>query len=197
MSASFLSSKWTALFFAGGLLFSGAPGQAHESPVDHVEREFDLSVRDGQLVLTYRLRYADRALLMQIHQMDVNADGKLTDEEATAFFAAQATRLADLFTIQVEGKPLHFKPAGPMRPDARLGQTYEFSAPVGSLAAGRHPGLLIDGYSRMYPGSFRWRRPGDEGPAKTRVEPLTPSDSPRAVLHPEWLELHFEIIVPN
>jgi len=199
MSASLLPRLWAVMLCAGGLAFVCVTAHAHESPIDHVERELDLSVKDDQLLLRYRLRYSERALLLQIHQMDGNADGELSASETAAFFTAHAAMLAALFTVQVEGRAVKFQPVGAMRPDARLGQTYEFSAPLGNLAAGRHPGSFLDGYSRIYPGAFRWRRPGEGSPRATRVEPLIPPEAARSSpqQHPAWLELKFEIVVPQ
>jgi hypothetical protein len=88
------------------------------------------------------------------------------------------------------------KPAGVMRPNAQLGQIYEFSAPLGDLATGRHPGLLVDGYSRMYPGSYRWRRSAGDSPPQTRVEPVASAEALKTPQHPAWLEMKFEIVVP-
>lgn len=168
--------------------------QAHESPVDHVERELELTVKDGQLCLGYRLHFTDRALIMQLLAMDTNNDGHLTDAERTAYFTDFAGKLADLFSVQVDGKPLKFKPIGAMRPDGRLGQTYDFCAPLGTLPPGRHLGVLLDGYSRQYPGPFRWH-PEEAAPG-IHVEPL---DQPVAdpTQHPAWLELKFAIVVPE
>jgi hypothetical protein len=172
-------------------------GRAHESPIDHVERELELSVKDGQLLLSYRLRFSDRALLMQVSEMDTNGDGRLSEQETAAYFTAQAARLAELLTLQVDGQPLKFKPTGAARPDLKLTQAYQFSAPLAGLRAGRHAGVFVDGHSRMYPGGFRWRQNAEPDPKQTHILPLTGPIAARTAQHPEWLELKFEIIVPE
>lgn len=177
-------------------LWLAVHGGAHESPIDHVERELELSVKDGQLLLNYRLRFSDRALLMQLGEMDTNGDGRLSEQETAAYFTAQAARLAELLKLQIDGQPLKFTPTGAARPDLKLTQAYQFSAPLAGLRAGRHAGLFVDGHSRMYPGGFRWRQNADPDPKQTRVVPLTEPEA-RAAQHPEWLELKFEIIVPE
>lgn len=176
-------------------LWLALSASAHESPIDHVERELDFAIKDGQLLLNYRLRFSDRALLMQASEMDKDGDGKISDQEATAYFTAQAARLADLLTLQIDGQPLKLKPTGTARPDLKLTQAYQFSAPLAGLRAGSHVGLLIDGHSRMYPGGYRWRQSPDADPKQIRIVPAAP-DAARTAQHPEWLELKFEFIIP-
>jgi hypothetical protein len=172
------------------------PSSAHESPIDHVERELDLTVKDGELLLNYRLRFSDRALLMQVSDMDKDGDGKLSQQEADEYFTAQAARLADLLKLQVDGQPLELKPTGAARPEIKLTQAYQFSAPLAGLRAGRHAGLLIDGHSRMYPGGYRWRQNPVGDPKQVHIA-LAGPESAKNTQHPEWLELKFEIIVPG
>jgi hypothetical protein len=172
-------------------------GHAHESPIDHVERELELSVKDGQLLLNYRLRFSDRALLMQVGEMDKDGDGRISDREAEEYFTAQAARLADLLTLQIDGQPLKLKPTGAARPEIKLTQAYQFSASLPRLRAGRHAGLFVDGHSRMYPGGYRWRQNPEADAKLTHIAPLTGPVSARNTQHPEWLELKFEIIVPE
>ncbi|HEV7401532.1 MAG TPA: hypothetical protein VGO11_01350 [Chthoniobacteraceae bacterium] len=177
-------------------LWLAVHGRAHESPIDHVERELEFSVKDGQLLLDYRLRFSDRALLMQVGEMDTNGDGRLSEQETAAYFTAQAAKLAELLKLQIDGHPLALKPTGAARPDIKLTQAYQFCAPLTGLRAGRHAGLFVDGHSRMYPGGYRWRQNADADVKQTRVVPLTEPD-PKTTQHPEWLELKFEIIVPE
>ena len=179
------------------LLLGAIAARAHESPIDHVERELDLSVKDGQLCLGYRLHYTDRALVMQLLAMDANGDGKLNDEERAAYFTDFAQKLADSFSVQVDGKSVKFKPVGSMHPDGRLGQTYDFAAPLGALTPGRHPGSLLDGYSREYPGPYRLHQPDPGAAAHTHIEPLDQAPSADPNQHPAWLELKFAIVVPE
>ncbi len=171
----------------------------HESPVDHVDREFRLNVADGVFHVSYRVGMTERAALLQLAAMDTNTDGQVTDAEATAFFAAQAKYFARLLMLQVEGRDLPLTPAGTVMCDPKLGQTYTFTAHVGDLAAGSYSGRLIDGYSRMYPGAFRWISPGAGGPAEIRVESVSlPQDTGRSQSeHAEWIQLTFNVVVPQ
>ena len=173
--------------------------RAHESPVDHVERQFRIVVKDGALQVTYRIGLTERAALLQLQAMDTNADGHVDDAEADAFFAAQARYLASLFKLNLDGQPLTLQPAGAARRDLKFGQTYTFTAPLGKLAPGIHPGMLADGFSRMYPGAFRWIRPGEGGPKDIRVEAVViPQDSGASQReHPPWIELKFNLVVPE
>src|SRR4051812_37439332 len=99
------SAALLGVFFAGVLC-------AHESPVDHVERELRLRVEGGRLLLTYRVEQAERSLLMEFHQMDTDSDGVISAQESERFFAAQALKLAAGLELDLEGKPLSFVPAG-------------------------------------------------------------------------------------
>ena len=173
--------------------------QAHESPVDHVERQFRIIVKDGALQVTYRIGLTERAALLQLQAMDTNADGHIDDAEVDVFFTAQAKYLAGLFKLDLDGQPLALQPAGEVQRDLKFGQTYTFTAPLGKLTPGRHPGMLADGFSRMYPGSFRWIRPGEGGPKDIRVEAVViPQDAgANQREHPSRIELKFNLVVPE
>ena len=172
---------------------------AHESPVDHIDRDFRILVKNGALTVTYRVGLTERAALLQLKAMDTDSDARISDTEADAFFTAQAKTLADLLVVQIDGKPVTLTPAGSVQRDLRLGQTYTFTAPLSALTPGRHPGTLADGYSRQYPGAFRWLSPGEGGPKDIRVESVVvPQDAGRAQReHAPWIELKFDLVVPE
>ncbi|MEN9574538.1 MAG: hypothetical protein RL514_2393 [Verrucomicrobiota bacterium] len=185
------------------LLAGFAP--AHESPVDHVEREFRLWVTEGRLHLSYRLQLAERAALLQLHRMDTDADGRISGTERDVFFSTQAERLARGFTLELAGRALFFAPSAAVRCDARLGQTFSFVAPMPSLAPGRHAGWLADAHARAYPGPFRWVNAGAGGPSEVRVEPgLAVTDAKRPTwlavkdtAHSDLLALNFVVVIPQ
>lgn len=181
-----------------GLSVLAPLARAHESPVDHVEREFRLNVVDGLFRVSYRVGLTERAALLQLRAVDTNGDGQVSDEEAAVFFTAQAKMFADLVELEVNGQRLPLTPAEPVALDAKFGQTYIFTAPLGALAQGAHPGRLIDGYSRLYPGSYRWVEPGVGVTNDVRVEPRNVLANQSAGLneHPAWIELPFNVIVP-
>jgi len=165
--------------------------------VDHVERELRLWVEDGRLHLNYRVQHSERSVLMQLHQMDANADGVISDAECESFFAKQAEKIAALLTLELDSQPLKFSPAGIVQRDARLGQTFAFTTPLANLRPGRHPGSLVDNFSRAYPGPFRWLRAGEGSAKGIRVEPVVQSKEQPTPLHPVWLSLKFEVVVPE
>ena len=178
---------------------------AHESPVDHVEREFRLWVAEGRLHLSYRLQLAERAALLQLHRMDTDADGRISAAERDAFFTAQAERLARGFTVELAGRSLAFTPSAAVRCDARLGQTFTFQAPLPTLAPGRHPGRLADAHARAYPGPFRWVDAGAGGPREVRVEPTSAATEGKRpawlavkdTAHADSLALNFVMVIPR
>lgn len=177
---------------------------AHESPVDHVEREFRLWVAEGRLHLSYRLQLTDRAALLQLHRMDTDADGLISAVERDSFFVAEAGRIARGFTLKLAGHAVAFAPTAPARCDARLGQTFRFQAPLIALPPGRHAGRLADVHAKAYPGPFRWVDAGAGGPRDIRVEPVaTTSDDQRPAwlavkptAHSDSLALNFVVVIP-
>ncbi|MGB8356019.1 MAG: hypothetical protein WCD79_19125 [Chthoniobacteraceae bacterium] len=169
---------------------------AHESPIDHVERELRFWVEGGRLHLSYRVQQSERAILMQLHKMDTDGDGMISEAERGAYFTAQAQKIAGLLKLDLDGRPLAFSPAGTVQLDARLGETFEFTTPLPVLNAGRHPGHMLDGYSWLYPGPFRWIDPGAGNQKDIRVEPVVQPVGDPTLAHPAWLDLKFEIVVP-
>jgi len=184
------------LMILGFLFILTRTAFAHESPVDHVERELRFWVEGGQLHLSYRVQQSERAILMQLHKMDTDGDGMISEEERGTFFAAQSQKIAGLLKLDLDNHPLTFSPAGVVRLDARLGQTFEFTAPLPALSAGRHPGHMLDGYSWLYPGPFRWIDPGAGNQNDIRVESVAQRAGDPTLVHPAWLDLKFEIVVP-
>jgi hypothetical protein len=168
---------------------------AHESPIDHVERELRLFAEGGSVRLVYRLLPTERATLMELGSMDADGDGSVADGEVDSFFAAKARAIARRITLTVGDRTLPLTPAGGVRRDPQLGQTFLFTAPLPALEAGRHPGRLVDGHSRDYPGGYVWRDPGGGDPGAIRFEPVTPDTGSRSPEHPPWLELQFNVVV--
>lgn len=171
-------------------------GRGHESPIDHVERELRLFAEEGTAVLVYRLLPTERAAIMELAFMDADANGTVSDPERDAFFAAKARALAEQIELVIDASPLPLEPQGGVRLDPQFGQTFRFAAPLPALAPGRHPGRLLDGHSRDYPGGFVWKEPGRGGPGAIRFEPVSPATDRRSPDHPPWLELQFNVIVP-
>ena len=172
------------------------PGRGHESPIDHVERELRLVAEDGQVVLTYRLLPTERAALMELKAMDTDGYGTIADKERDAFLAAKSQAIAKQIAIEIDDFSLPLAPRGGVRCDPQLGQTFVFAARLPTLTSGRHPGKLVDGHSRDYPGSFVWKEPGRGGSGAVRFEPVAPVTSRRSQDHPPWLELQFNVVVP-
>jgi hypothetical protein len=163
--------------------------------VDHVEREFTLRVENEVLHVGYRVQYSERSILLQFHSMDTDHDGKISEAERTQFFEGQAQTLAGLFKLEFEGRTLLLQPSAPAKCDARLGQTYSFTAPLGALGSGKHAGLLTDGYARVYPGPYKWQPSEPTGPGKAFIRPL-PQTPGHEKAHASTLALNFEVHAP-
>ena len=188
--------KTGRMVLVGFLIIMARATFAHESPIDHVERELRFWVEGGQLHLSYRVQQSERAILMQLHKMDADGDGMISEAERGAYFTAQAEKIAGLLKLDLDGRPLVFNPTGPVQLDARLGEIFEFTAPLPVLHTGRHPGHMLDGYSWLYPGPFRWIAPGAGNQKDIRVEPVVQTAGDPTLAHPAWLDLKFEIVVP-
>jgi hypothetical protein len=170
--------------------------RGHESPIDHVERELRLYAEDGKVCLVYRLLPTERATLTELKAMDADGNGSVSDQERDAFFASKGKAIAKKLDLKIAARSLPLETVGSVRCDAQLGQTFLFSAPLPALESGRHPGQLVDGHSRDYPGGFVWKEPGRGGPREIRFEPVTPDTDSRSHEHPPWLELQFHVVVP-
>ena len=170
---------------------------AHESPVDHVEREFRLWVEAGRLHMAYRVQHSERSVLMQLRKMDTDNDGIISSDERDSSFTVESAKLASLFNLILDGKPLKLVPSGPVRCDARLGQTYTFVADLPVMAPGRHTGRMEDGHARSYPGPFRWLADDEKRGRGTVIRPLTPAGERTSALHSASLVLDFEAVVPE
>lgn len=169
-------------------------GRGHESPIDHVERELRLFAEDGQVRLVYRLLPTERATLMELRAMDTDGDGIVSAAERDAFFARKAEALARLIELRIGERPLPLEPVGSVRLDPQLGQTFLFAAALPALPPGRHPGTLVDGHSRDYPGGYVWKEPGQAESGGVRFEPATAGPGVGSRDHPPWLELQFEAV---
>lgn len=171
-------------------------GRGHESPIDHVERELRLFAEDGKVRLVYRLLPTERATLMELKSMDADGNGKISTEERDVFLTAKAKAIAKRIELTIDARPLPVEAVGSVRCDPQLGQTFVFAAPLPTLPSGRHPGRLIDGHSRDYPGGYVWKDPGQGGSQAIRFEPVEANTDHRSQDHPPWLELRFNVVVP-
>jgi hypothetical protein len=164
---------------------------AHESPVDHVTRTLRLWVGEGRLHLEYRLQISERAALVQLHRMDADQDGVISDVERDTYFGAEARRLAGKLQLAIDDRPVSLLPERRVRLDPQLGQTFTFAAPLAGRPPGRHPARLVDQESRFSPGPFRI---GTKGSAVA----LQPPDPPAGDLkHPALIAVRFAIIIPE
>ena len=133
-----------------------SPLSAHDSPIDHIDRVVQIYADAGRLHLIYRYRCEERQVLLQLHQMDTNHDGKISDEERDAYFGHIADQLTHQLHVEVDGRALPLTVDGPVQLAPDLGQTYHLSAPLGNLSEGSHTGKFSDDFSRTHPGSYRW-----------------------------------------
>jgi hypothetical protein len=162
---------------------------AHESPGDHVRREASLTLEGNRLVLTYRIEPGERNVLVELHAMDADADGNISDVERDAFFAERARDLAALLELSIAGARVPLVPEGAAALDAGFGQTYRFTAMLDAQPRQRLAAELNDVFSAQQPGPFHYRAPG----AATRIALLGAAPAESESAHPERVALHFTI----
>lgn len=175
------------------LAMAASMALAHESPVDHVDRDLSMWIQDGKLVLSYRIQVSERMAMMQLNEADANGDGRISDEERRVYFAARQKALGALLRLEFAGKPAAWSAEGDVLLDARLGQTYRFSAPLPEHATGVD-GRLNDLFSREYPGGFRYRQspslPEDAAAVTCELESASQNESQE---HPSTVVLRFKL----
>ncbi|MBI2193944.1 MAG: hypothetical protein HYU36_18360 [Planctomycetes bacterium] len=171
-------------------------GRGHESPVDHVGRTVRLWYEGGKLHLAYRIEVTERAAMMQLHRMDRDGDAVIEEGERADYFRAVGQELAERFVLELDGKPLGIRPAGEVKLDAALGQTYIFEADMDDLATGRHAGVLTDGFSRSYPGPYRVESSAGPGGRDARLQITQGPGVMGLQRHPGEVQLRFELVVP-
>ncbi|MCX5658101.1 MAG: hypothetical protein NTW19_00060 [Planctomycetota bacterium] len=170
------------------------PARGHESPVDHVDRDMAMWVADGRLFLSYRVQVSERMAMMQLNQADVNSDGKVSDAERRKYFETWQGALAKLLQLQMDGRAIAWTPVGEVAFDARLGQTYLFSAALPANLSEGAPWRLKDLFSRQYPGQYRYRQtPALAAGASPVICELEKNISDVGEEHPEIVVLVFKL----
>jgi len=117
-------------------LLAGA-GHAHDGGFGHSRRTLFFALRDGKLVLEYRLLLNRDEALVETTLIDQDRDGRVSPEEKDRYFQDRGRRLATgLHCRTPAGEPL---PLTFVRYDLgqALAQTYTFTLPAG-------PELLLD-----------------------------------------------------
>ena len=173
-------------------------GSTVASVVIGVERLRALPVvPEGGAALLMHDKFVDEAVLPKLRPgslivAEASIVDLLPDFGGHRLIAVPAKQIA----LEIDEFPLPLEPRGGVRCDPQLGQTFVFAARLPTLASGRHPGKLVDGHSRDYPGGFVWKEPGRGGSGAVRFEPVAPVTSRRSQDHPPWLELQFNAVVP-
>jgi hypothetical protein len=181
---------WTRrLVLILAMILTGLPAIAHESPVDHVSREVRLWYADGRLHVSYRLLITERAALLQLHAMDIDRDGKISDDERREFFSNMASDLAGRFELKIGDRKLQLRPDGDVTLDPALGLTFTFVTDEISLPAGKHAGELTDLYSRAYPGPYRFLPTDDTVTISRAAEGVE--------THPGTVIVRFDLTIPS
>jgi len=113
------------------------PVHAHDGGFGHSRRTLFLALRDGNLVLEYRLLLNRDEALLEMTRIDRNRDGRVSAEERDRYFQDRGRQLALGLRCQTpagEAVPLTF-----VRYELgqALTQTYTFTLPAG-------PEVLLD-----------------------------------------------------
>jgi hypothetical protein len=167
---------------------------AHDSPIDHVDRVVQMYAEGGRLHVLYRVRVEERQAMLELARMDADSDGKVSDAEREAFFAARVAELAKSLHVEVDGRVLELRGVGAVKLGADLSQTYHLSAAIGDVAAGGSEGKLSDDFSRAHPGAYRYSpRAAERG--GVRVEAAEAPKVEQANGHPAMVVIRFRVVV--
>src|SRR4051812_42860792 len=79
---------------------------AHDSPIDHVERTVQIYIEAAKVHVIYRFRCEERQAMLQLHEMDADRDGKISDGARAAYFKHVSDELSKQLHVEVEGKDL-------------------------------------------------------------------------------------------
>ncbi len=171
-----------ALMSAVMLIVSGVVAEAHESPIDHVDRTISVGLAKRDLVINYRMRMTPRAALLQLRAMDRNQDGRVNDEEKSTYLRGVADQIRTRMALTVGEQRLVLVDIAPalMHPD--LSNEYLFAAPLVSLRGGKHVFDLEDTYTRRYPGGVRLRALNTAGSSGESVKVRWSGEPPKGHL---------------
>jgi hypothetical protein len=169
--------------------------QAHEPPVDHIDREAEMWVEDGRLWLRYQISLPLRAAMMQIYEMDKNSDGKFEEQERERFFKEFGQKLASLLQIKLNGARQTLEPASPVKLSPPQIQTWLFATRAGALKPGKYSGQLFDRFSLNYAGFYRYVRSAEKAEVPRVVVSATQKIENR-FRHPNMVVLRFTMDVP-
>ncbi|MDP6114271.1 MAG: hypothetical protein QGG53_20605 [Planctomycetota bacterium] len=151
-----IPSVVSVAFLVALIIALGTPGFAHESPVDHVERTLRMWVKDGRLHLSYRIELTERSVLIQLHRMDRDGNGRISQSEKAEYFTPFREALAGQLEITIGERRLPMRPDGDVKLSPGLRQTYTFSSPLPAAQDGKVSGRLRDLYSARHPGTYRY-----------------------------------------
>ena len=129
---------------------------AHESPIDHVDRQLAFVLKGETLELRYRFQKTQRAALMQLRSMDVDRDGSISVLEREQFFTQVGQRLAGQLKLKSKGQEQIFRMAGEvvLRPD--FSQEFRFTAPLKDNVVAT---MFFDEFSGRQPGNVTIAQP--------------------------------------
>jgi hypothetical protein len=143
-------------FLVALIIALGTPGFAHESPVDHVERTLRMWVKDGRLHFSYRIELTERSVLIQLHRMDKDGNGRISQSEKAEYFTTFRKAIAGQLEVTIGERRLPLRPDGDVKLSPGLRQTYTFSSPLPEALNGKMSGKLRDFYSARHPGTYRY-----------------------------------------
>ena len=94
--------------FAFLMLFLSAVELSDAHPMGNfsTNRYASLQIQSGELRLRYRIDFAEIPTAQQMHLLDANDDGVVSESEKTAYLAKLSQELADNLIVQIDGRPV-------------------------------------------------------------------------------------------
>ncbi|MCJ8328679.1 MAG: hypothetical protein HRT89_00240 [Lentisphaeria bacterium] len=135
-------------------IFVSLSSQAHESPIDHIDRLIKVWIEKDGLHISYQMHLSERQALLQLRAVDTDKNGQINGTEKATYFKSHGEKVASYLVLTLGKKRLPITLAEPVLLRANFSQRYHFVAPM-DFKAGQTDLLLTDNYSHLYPGSCR------------------------------------------
>ena len=170
--------------------------EGHDSPIDHVDRGVRIWVDGENICVAYQVQLSERAALMELHVMDANGDGSVSDSERDAFLEKFYALLGPQLELELGGKKIELKPSQKTQLLPQFRQVFTFSGPIGKLSEKKVSGKFSDSFSRNYPGDYRWNGPKVDTSSGPRVLVSEDPKTVDAAGKHAMLVIRFDVVSP-
>jgi ABC-type nickel/cobalt efflux system permease component RcnA len=130
LSATPARLAWLALLCA---FIQAVP--AHLALDNEIGHETLITVHDNRIEISYSIFLNDVAAVTEAAEIDGDGDGRITQTESTAYFAAVGEMLRQGLTLQINGQPAPLRPVGEVALSQPFKKTYRLVADQPAVGA--------------------------------------------------------------